>query len=71
MSFEEYKQNIADKAKELRRQEALATMRPLYDAARQQILPDLKQHGLVEAILRHEKRKLALDLAVTDTLRNN
>ena len=71
MSFEDYKQNIAAKVKERRRQEALATMRPLYDAARAQILPDLKQHGLVEAILRHEKRKLAIDLAVRDTSSNN
>jgi hypothetical protein len=71
MSFEEYKQNIADKAKDARRQEALAALTPLYAAARAQIMPDLKQHGLVEAILRHEKRKLAIDLAVKDTSPNN
>lgn len=71
MSFEEYKRNIAEKKRDAARLEALATMRPLYDAARAQIMPDLKQHGLVEAILRHEKRKLAIDLAVRDTLSNN
>jgi hypothetical protein len=46
----------------------MAAMQPLYEAARKRILPDLKDHGLVEAIRRHEMRKLAIDRAINETL---
>lgn len=81
MSYEDYARNISERAqvaRELdrrakeqvaqRRQAVIDTMRPLYDVARTHILTDLKEHGLVEAIRRHEIRKMALDRAVNDAL---
>lgn len=66
MSFEQYASKIADKAEA--RAAALAAMQPLYEAARKHIMTDLKAHGLVEAIRRHEVRKLAIDRAINETL---
>lgn len=66
MSFEKYAKTIAEKAEA--RAAALVAMKPLYDAARARIMPDLKEHGLVEAIRRHEMRRLAIDRAINDTL---
>jgi hypothetical protein len=66
MSFENYAASIAEKAEA--RAAAMAAMQPLYEAARKRILPDLKDHGLVEAIRRHEMRKLAIDRAINETL---
>jgi hypothetical protein len=81
MSYEDYARKIAEKAEEAReierkvkeqrarrRQAVMDAMRPLYDVARSHIMTDLKEHGLVEAIRRHEMRKLALDRAVNDTI---
>jgi hypothetical protein len=68
MSYEDYARNIKEKARAARRDEVLATMRPLYDAARAHIMVDLKEHGLVEAIRRHEMRKLAIERTATETL---
>jgi hypothetical protein len=66
MSFEEYAKTITEKAEA--RAAALVAMQPLYEAARKHIMTDLKAHGLVEAIRRHEMRKLAIDRAINDTL---
>jgi len=53
-----------DEKKATRRAEAIKAMAPLYDIARSHIMADLKAHGLVEAIRRHEMRKLAIDRAI-------
>jgi hypothetical protein len=54
MSFENYAKTISEKAEA--RAAAMVAMQPLYESARARILPDLKEHGLVEAIRRHEMR---------------